>query len=127
MESKPQKPEQLPPVAAERLTKMIEGKKVIPFHLEMPDKEYPDIKCSIYGAIQTNELFVRLVGNGREFVEAVDSPLLFPCMVGRIFGMDVQDHSCAFALADKMWGKYQVELRQSGSGETAKADLSGPR
>jgi len=95
---------------AARLDQLLQTGKLIPFHLDLPDKEYPQIKLSIYGAAATNELFVKLTNGTVTFVEAVDSPLLSPGMADRIFGMDVADSEVAFARAEKMWEQHRAEL-----------------
>jgi hypothetical protein len=95
---------------AARLTVLLKTNKHIPFHVDLPDKEYPYVTLSIYGAVETNELFVKLTNGTSTFVEVVDSPLLAPGMADRIFGMDVSDSDAAFALANEMWEKHRDEL-----------------
>lgn len=78
----------------------------------MPDREYPQITCSIYGVPKTNELFVRLTNRCISFVAATDSPLSFPAMADRVFGIDVADAQVAFGLAEKLWEEHRSELLQ---------------
>ncbi len=89
--------------AAARLTALLATTKYIPFEIDIPDKEYAYIKLSIYGAIETNELFVKLTNGNVVFVEVVESPLDYPRMGDRIFGMDASDAQVAFALATRLW------------------------
>jgi hypothetical protein len=95
---------------AARLASLLKTKDYIPFHVDLPDKEHPQVKCSIYGATKSNELFVRLSNGIITFAEATPSPLLGPSMVDRIFGMDVADADAAFSLAERMWQKHRIEL-----------------
>ena len=86
-----------------RLERLLRSKGCIVYHEDLPDPEYPAVRCSIYGAPKTNELFVRL-SNGRvSFAAVAPSPLEFPVMADRLFGLDAADHAVAFALADKLW------------------------
>ncbi len=99
------------PAAEARLAKLLRTKDgTIPYHEDMPDKEFPYVKCSIYGAPKTNELFVKMTNGKVTFVEAIKSGLLHPAMEDRIFGMDVLDHNDAFATADRMWEKHRKAL-----------------
>jgi hypothetical protein len=101
---------QSPLDAAQRLAELLRTKGVIPYHVDMPDKEFPYVKGSIYGAPKTNELFVKLTNGKVTFVEAIESGLLHPAMADRIFGMDVMDWNDAIALAERMWEKHKKDL-----------------
>lgn len=103
-----------PPLASQkRLEKFIAAKQVIVFAADIQDKEFPYITCSMWGAIPTNELFVRLSNGAVSFVACVPSPLEVPAMGDRIFGMDVADANAAGALADKMWARHKHQLIHS--------------
>src|ERR1700722_3427018 len=96
--------------AAERLTKHSAANQFIPFRVYVSDREYSYVVWSIWGAIPTNELFVR-VSNGRHtFVESVKSGLVYPPMSDRIFGMDVSDERTADVLAIRMWENNKSDL-----------------
>lgn len=104
-----------PRPAAERLAKLIKDQQVILFEHDAEDKEYPYIKLSIWGSIPTNELFIKLSNGEVEFVESTDSPLFFPTMGDRRFGMDVSDAEVAYRLAETVWEKRKGALvRESG-------------
>lgn len=94
----------------EQLHRLLEANACIVYHHDLPDPEYPAIRCSIYGAPKTNELFVRLSNKVVEFVAVAPSPVAFPTMADRIFGLDVLDHSVAFELADRLWEIHRAEL-----------------
>jgi hypothetical protein len=95
---------------ATRLSRLLQAKACIVYHEDLPDREFPAVLCSIYGAPKTNELFVKLTNGAITFVEAVESGVLFPPMADRIFGMDVLDHEIAFGLAERMWENHNVAL-----------------
>lgn len=94
----------------ERLQRLLQANGCIVYHNDLPDPEYPFVKCSIYGAPKTNELFVRLANGSVEFVAVAPSPVAFPVMADRIFGLDLQDHAVAFELADRLWEAHRSEL-----------------
>ena len=96
--------------AAQRLEALIAAKQVIVFVPGIPDKEFPYIICSMWGAIPTNELFVRLTNGEVSFVESIPSPLEVPAMGDRLFGMDADDAQAAGALADQLWERHKHQL-----------------
>ncbi len=87
---------------------------MILFEGEATDKEYPYIKLAVWGAIPTNELFIKLSNGVVEFVEATPSPLIFPPMGDRVFGMDVLDAEAAYGLAESAFTKYKDQLVLKG-------------
>lgn len=93
-----------------RLARLLQAKACIVYHEDLPDREFPTVRCSIYGAPKTNELFVKLTNGSVTFVEAVESGVLFPPMADRIFGMDVLDQQIAFSLAERMWENHKAAL-----------------
>jgi hypothetical protein len=95
---------------AERLERMLRANACIVYHESIPDREYSEVKCSIYGLPKSNELFVRLFNRTVSFVAVAPSPLAFPVMADRVFGLDVADHAVAFGLADKLWEQHRAEL-----------------
>ena len=99
--------------AQHQLEGILRSNRVIRFFEELPDKEFPFVKCSIYGATKTNELFVRISSGKISFVESLPSRLITPPMEDRIFGMDAWDQEDAFGLAELMWQKYREKLIQN--------------
>jgi hypothetical protein len=89
---------------------MLRGNACIVYHEGIPDREYPDVKCAIYGDPKANELFVRLSHGSVSFVAVAPSPLDYPVMADRVFGLDVADHAVAFGLADKLWEQHREQL-----------------
>jgi hypothetical protein len=103
-------PSDEPEPAAERLDRFVRANACIVYHQNLPDPEFAAVKCSIYGVPKTNELFVRISNGKVSFVAVALSPLEFPVMADRIFGLDVADHAVAFGLADQLWEQHQAEL-----------------
>ena len=112
MDIKPEKPPDETP--EQRLQRLLQSNGCIVYHNALPDPEYPNVKCSIYGAPKTNELFVRLTNGTVEFVGVAPSPVVFPVMADRIFGLDVLDHAVAFELADRLWETHRTDLAGTG-------------
>ena len=96
--------------AEARLARLLRANACIVYHDNLPDRDYPDVTCSIYGAPKTNELFVRISKGRASFVAVARSPVEFPVMADRIFGLDVADHAMAFGLADRLWEEHRREL-----------------
>lgn len=87
---------------SERLQEILESKKILEF-FSAADKEHGDIQWTVCGAIETNEVIVRATINGRHFYRAAPSPLVFPPMADRIFGIDVMDDRLAQHLSGELW------------------------
>ncbi len=96
--------------AAERLAEFIRDGKAIAFEQNATDKQYPYIRLAVWGAVPTNELFIKISNGVVEFVASKPSLLEYPFMADRRFGMDVRDHEVAFALADQTWELHKHEL-----------------
>lgn len=103
-----------PPSDSNRLADLIHRKEVIVFEKDAEDRDYPYIKLTIWGAIPTNELFVRLSNGVTEFTSCTPSPLVRPPMQDRKFGIDVSDHTAAINLAEQLWEKHRAELILEG-------------
>jgi hypothetical protein len=100
-----------PPVSPEaKLAQLLQSNSYIVYHDQIPDREHPHVKCSIFGALKTNELYVRVENSKRAYVAVAPSPLVFPVMADRIFGLDASDEKVAFGLADQLWDKHKVDL-----------------
>ena len=106
----PANPPGEPDSAASRLEGYLRANACIVYHEDLPDREYAYVKCSIYGVPNTNELFVRMSNGKVSFVAVAPSPVEFPLMADRIFGLDAADHAVAFGLADKLWEQNRTVL-----------------
>ena len=89
--------------------------RIVRFFQDLPDKEYPFVTCSVYGAPKTNELFVKLSNGELSFVASAPSRLEFPPMEDRIFGLDALDQQDASALAEALWYKHRDALIKTGA------------
>jgi hypothetical protein len=99
------------PASAEaQLAKLLQTNGYIVYHDRIPDREFPHVKCSIFGALKTNELFVRVENGKLAYVAVAPSPLDFPVMADRVFGLDVLDEKVAFGLADQLWEQHKADL-----------------
>lgn len=95
--------------AGDRLEQFLRSNACILYE-EMKDREYPQVACFVYGVPKTNELFVRVTNGIVSFVEAVPSPVSFPIMADRIFGIDAADSTAALELAEELWNRHRGEL-----------------
>lgn len=95
---------------AERPSAPIASEDCIPFIVDSADHEYRYITLSVYGAARTSELFIRLTNGEASFVEAIPSPLIYPFMADRIFGMDTMDQEAAITHALAMREKHKGAL-----------------
>ena len=98
------------PAPKERLEQLIASDKTMVFMQDNADKEYPKIKYDLFGAPETNELFVRVKAGDAVFVAVTKSPLLVPRMADRIWGPDVADWQAADELSSKLWEKHRGAL-----------------
>lgn len=98
------------PNDADRLAALLKAEACIPYIVDSQDKEYPYITLSVYGAPKTNELFIRLSNGEVSFVEAIRSPLIYPFMADRIFGIDTMDQEAAINHALAMWERHKDAL-----------------
>lgn len=97
----------------QRVLQARESNQAITYCDESPDNEYPEIKWQFFGLIQTNE--IATVARCGQFVVAAccKSPLLFPPMADRIFGVDVSDMQAALELGNEIWKHHREELLEA--------------
>lgn len=95
---------------AARLAQLLQTKSCIVYDEDLPDREQPTVRYSVYGAPKTNELFVRVSNGSLAFVAVAQSAVLFPLMADRIFGLDAADERVALELADALWQKHRAKL-----------------
>jgi hypothetical protein len=89
--------------AALRLAEAIARGEVIAYLEDSGDKEYPDLRWSIYGLPRTGEIAVRVSIGDLTLAIAEASPLQLPAMEDRIFGIDVVDQQLANELSETLW------------------------
>jgi hypothetical protein len=80
-------------------------------YLDTTDKDFPEIRWTIFGAPNTDEIIVRAQVHGKSFYMAGASPLLYPSMIDRIFGIDIDDHALASSLSNQLWERDGAEMR----------------
>ncbi len=95
---------------ANQVAELIKKEKGIPFGIDIPDKQYSEIRWSQYGLIETNEIAVVVRCGNKAFAARAGSNLVMPAMADRVWGMDVLDEELAFKLGDKLWGSFSEEL-----------------
>lgn len=93
-----------------RIEKAIKQSDTIIFDEEISDKDYPEIKWSIYGLSNSNEIAVKVYVGALSFYIAEKSQLISPPMNDRMFGLDVSDQQLAAQLSNNLWEKHQKEL-----------------
>lgn len=94
----------------ERIKRSINEPDSIKFHIDVPDKDYPEIKWSIYGLPKTNEIAVMVKAKNLVFYIAAQSNLYSPHMSNRIFGLEVVDQDLADDLSNKLWDSKKTDL-----------------
>ena len=100
-----------PPTDLERLNTLLAKKNaLIPYQENATDKEYPQISYWVYGAPKTGELFIKITNGKASFVKAIPSPVAYPQMSDRRFGIDEADLQASFEAADALWAKPKAEL-----------------
>lgn len=98
-----------------RLECLIKSGRVIPYLVNNADKEHSQVRWCIYGAPDTNELYVSVTNGTHQFVRAVHSAVFHPPMRDRIFGIDVCDLDLAGGLSSAMWRDFGPLLVRTGS------------
>ena len=76
---------------------------MIPYHDNIEDKEYPDIKWFCYGEPTTNELHIWAKYKDTVYKRIVKSPVNFPAMSNRIWGIDVMDEAKARKVSEQIF------------------------
>lgn len=93
-----------------RLERFIQKGTVIEYMTDNADRQFASVRWSVYGAWETNEVFVRVTNGSRVFVRAAPSELAFPVMRDRIWGIDVRDLRLAGDLSAAIWNDHGREL-----------------
>lgn len=94
---------QLLPTEQHRLAQIVNSDRVILFYKNSPDKEHPEVLWSVYGATDTNEIIVCARRGSLAFFHSGPSPLIWPAMGDRIYGIDVSDEATAQKLGIELW------------------------
>ena len=84
---------------------------LMPYMENTPDKDAEGLLWSIYGHPPTNELIVALSTSAEWIIAAVPSPVLYPAMADRVFGIDRDDMQAAEYLSHVVFQKYQTRVK----------------
>ena len=98
------------PTAEDRLLCLILDGKCLEYEKDRPDRDHARVRWSVYGAPETNELYVMLRFGETRIVEIVASPVADPPMAQRTGFTHRKDLEAALELADKMLLKYSAVL-----------------
>lgn len=93
-----------------RLEALIQAPETIEY-LDTNDKEFPEIRWTVFGAPATNEIIVRAQVREKTYYASAPSQLAYPLMEDRIFGIDVSDNHLAQALSNQMWEQHGEEMQ----------------
>jgi hypothetical protein len=99
----------IPKLPDDRLNEKIEQQRYYPY-IESEDKEFPNVKWFVYGLIDTEELLIAVANTTKIFYEVVRSPVYFPKMIDRVWGIDIDDNQVAIEISDKLWKEHKEEL-----------------
>lgn len=88
----------------ERMSELINSQKYI-LYFESSDKENKNLKWKCYGDYERNTLILELSDGRKKFYGEVESPVKYPAMVDRRFGIDVSDQTVVDQLSNDMWDK----------------------
>jgi hypothetical protein len=94
---------------SKRLHAIVESGNTLEF-FSTGDKEYSQIRWTVFGAIDTNEVIVRASVNGHHFYHSAPSPLVVPLMADRRFGIDVADNAVAEHLSNELWASHGAAM-----------------
>ena len=89
------------------LDQLLQAKSLIPFMENTPDSDVEGMLWFIYGHPAKNEIVVALIRGPESLIAAVPSPVLYPRMAERIFGLDMDDMRVAEELSHAIFAEYQ--------------------
>ncbi|SEP72314.1 hypothetical protein SAMN04488038_101292 [Solimonas aquatica] len=89
-----------------------------------PDREFPEVVWDQYGYIPENQIVVTATCGTLAFYAKAQTWLLFPPLVDRVFGTDIDDVNLGLQLGDALWAAYGELLKQE-SGRLV-AEKRGP-
>ena len=109
-----------------RLAALITRQGTICFCRGYPDTVIPTVRWSVFGIPITNEVVVK-ADNGRvSYYHSEVSPLLYPPMADRIFGIDVCDDALAKKLGCELWAEAGTCLSMSVGAPSQNNPISDP-
>lgn len=99
-----------PEDVVKRLSIAMRNNQVIDYGVGMADREFPAITWARYGLIETNEIVVTATVATLCLGIAGQSPLIYPVMIDRVFGPDVDDEALASELSEQLWNAQSRRL-----------------
>lgn len=99
-----------PEEVAVRVNDAMIGAAVSDYGSGLADKDYPEIVWSIYGLPVTNEIAVIAEVGSLKLGMAYVSALLWPAMIDRVFGIDIDDKHLALRLSKELWDAHSERL-----------------
>lgn len=91
------------------LDSLIGANALIPYMDKTKDTQHDGLFWFIYGHPQTNELIVALDAGESWIIAAIPSPVAYPCMADRIFGIDYEDMAACEALSHEIFKEYEKQ------------------
>jgi hypothetical protein len=93
-----------------RLLVALRKNQAIEYGAGMKDKEVPEITWARFGLFESNEIVVTATVGVLCLGNSGPSSLIYPAMIDRIFGPDVEDVELASQLADQLWTAHSDRL-----------------
>lgn len=106
---------QLGELAGSIVATWISGPSSIRQMADTADKEFPEVIWDQYGYIPENQIVVVATCGKLAFYAKAQTWLLFPPLVDRVFGTDIDDVTLGLQLGDALWAEYGGLLRRESS------------
>ena len=92
------------------LKALTKGDEVI-VYFTTGDRDHPEIEWRVYGHPPTRQIIVRARVGEKQFFASRTSPLAYPLMEDRVFGIDVADSDVADTLSAELWDDRGDEIK----------------
>lgn len=102
--------DETPEQVARRAHQALEAQSAIDYGSGFIDKEYPEIRWSMCGLVDTNEIVIIAIVGAVQLGIAHRSQLEWPAMIDRVFGIDIADQQLAFWLSERLWSVHSKRL-----------------
>ena len=96
----------------EDLNELLESKQFYPYVEQAGNDAHPDARWDVLGDVRNDLLWLVLtnIKTGKKAIECIQSPVVSPPMIDRMFGIDVSDNSAASHHSGEMWDRCKKEL-----------------
>lgn len=85
--------------------------KYYPYSENNPDREIKDLFWSTIANIETGEIFVQAKFKDNEWSDSFFTPVYWPHIRDRVFGIDISDQQCINHLSEIMFDNIKDELK----------------